>query len=298
MAEKNKIKQFEDRLSKYLVAGVFGEYALVEVGTDLLPDNFRADVLLIPKQPLPTIQGVGLLTRLTGDARCLIEAFSGSVTEERLEANLAKLRLAIQRSYRDGLGLRYPKGVLWLIFNYWPETAMDAVFCEKGEVVEAGLRRWQGFRRETVYAINTAEIEVREETLLLCLLGKGRQRREAVIKIFAEHIEPYTTLLNTFDRSFFMSQTQHPQQLTPEDLEDLRDLRDTREEVLRELGRKEGREIGLEEGREIGLEEGLEKGLEMAAQRLLQRGLSPQDVAEMLSLPLSRIQDLAKPSAM
>ena len=290
MAEKNRLKQFEDRLSKYLVAGVFGEYALVEVGTDLLPDNFRADVLLIPYQPLPTtMQGVGLLTRLTGDARCLIEAFSGSVTEERLEANLSKLRLAIQRAYRDGLGLRYPKGVLWLIFNYWPETAIESVFCEQGEVVETGLRRWQGFRRETVYAINTAEIAVREETLLLCLLGKGRQRREAVIKIFADHIEPYATLLNTFDRSFFMSQTQHPSQLTPEDLEDIRDLRDTREEVLRELGRKEGREIGLEEG--------LEKGLEMAAQRLLRHGLSLQDVAEMLSLPLSRIQELAKSSA-
>jgi len=187
------------------------------------------------------------------------------------------------------LGQPYPKGVLWLIFNYWPETAMDSVFGEKGEVVETGLRRWQGFRRETVYAINTAEIAVREETLLLCLLGKGRQRREAVIKIFADHIEPYATLLNTFDRSFFMSQTQHPSQLTPEDLEDIRDLRDTREEVLRELGRKEGREIGLEEG--------LEKGLEMAAQRLLRHGLSLQDVAEMLSLPLSRIQELAKSSA-
>ena len=70
------MKQFEDRLGKYIIGTLFGDYTHVEIGTDLLPNTFYADILLIPDKPLPDdIPGVGFLTRLTQDARCLIEPF-------------------------------------------------------------------------------------------------------------------------------------------------------------------------------------------------------------------------------
>jgi hypothetical protein len=284
--EQKNLKMFEDRLSKYLVAGLFTDTTYVEVGSDLLPDTFRADVLLIPNEPLPlNIQGAGLLTRLTGDARCLVEAFSGSVTEERLEANLSKLRLALQRAYRDQLGLPFPHGVLWLVFNYWPQKALDSVFATQGELVEKGIRRWQGLPRETIYAVNTAEIELREDTLLFCLLGKGGQRKQAVINIVQQRLEPYHTLLYHFDRSFLiMSQTQQLQQLDPETLQDFKDLHDAREEALRQSGLERGREIGLEEGEQ-------RKALQIARNLLAQSipldvivkatGLSPDQIASL-----------------
>jgi hypothetical protein len=307
--ERKNLKMFEDRFSKYLVAGLFADTTHVEVGTDLLPDTFRADVLLIPSEPLPqNLQGAGLFTRLTGDARCLVEAFSGSVPEERLEANLSKLRLALQRAYRDQQGIPFPHGVLWLIFNYWPQKALDSVFSTQGDVIEQGIRRWQGLPRETIYAVNTSEIELREDTLLFCLLGKGGQRRQAVITIVQQRLEPYHTLLYHFDRSFLvMSQTQQLQQLDPETLQDFQELHDAREEALRQLGRElgieEGRELGIEEGRELGIEEGRELGIEEGEQRkaieiaknLLAQSIPLGIIAKATGLPLDQLVSLNTP---
>jgi len=134
--------------------------------------------------------------------------------------------------------------------------------------------RWQGLPRETIYAVNTSELELREDTLLFCLLGKGGQRKQAVINIVQQRLEPYHTLLYNFDRSFLiMTQTQQLQQLDPETLQDFKDLHDAREEALRQSGLEKGREIGLEEGREIGLEEGRRE----IAKNLLAQGI-PHDV--------------------
>ena len=303
------MQQFEDRLSKFLVASLYESHTHVEVGTDLLPDSFRADVLLIPDEPLPTnIPGAGLLSRLTGEARCLVESFSGAVHENRLEANLSKLRLALQRAHQDKRGQPYPKGVLWLLFKYWPRKAMKSVFADEGELVEPGIRVWQGLPREMIYVVNTSEIEFREETLLFCLLGTGRQRQQAVFTIFKENIEPYMSLLNQFDDRFKkMARSQQLNQLDPETQSDLYELRDTREEVLRELGMKEGRKIGLEEGLEKGIEQGLEKGIEQGlekgkkrnslkiAEKLLARGMQEEEVAAITELSMEEVQSLTKP---
>ncbi len=294
------MQQFEDRLSKFVVAALFEQHTHVEVGTDLLPDSFRADVLLIPQEPLPTtVPGAGLLSRLTGDARCLVESFSGQVHEVRLEANLSKLRLALQRAHQDKQGQPYPRGVLWLLFNYWPQKALEAVFSEPGEVIEPGLLCWHGLPRETIYVVNTSTLEFREDTLLFCLLGRGRQRQQAVLKIFEEHIEPYATLLNQFDDRFGkMARSQQLDQLDKDTLNDLQELKDTREEVLRSLGLEEGRGIGLEEGREIGLEEGREEGERRRAmkiaKRLLASGMPPEQVASVTELSLKEVQLLMK----
>ena len=283
------MQQFEDRLSKFLVASLYESHTHVEVGTDLLPDSFRADVLLIPDEPLPTnIPGAGLLSRLTGEARCLVESFSGTVHENRLEANLSKLRLALQRSHQDKRGQPYPKGVLWLLFKYWPRKAMQSVFAKEGELIEPGIRVWQGLPRETIYVVNTSEVEFREETLLFCLLGTGRQRQQAVFTIFKEGMEPYMSLLNQFDDRFkIMAHSQQLSQLDSETLSDLHDLRDTREEVLRELGMKEGRKIGLEEGEK--------RNSLKIAEKLLARGMQEEEVAAITELPLEEVQSLRKP---
>ena len=287
------MRQFEDRLSKFLVAALYDQHTHVEIGTDLLPESFRADVLLIPQEPLPmNIPGAGLLSQLTGDARCLVEAFSGQVHEIRLEANLSKLRLALQRAHLDQRGHPYPRGVLWLLFNYWPRKALNAVFAQEGELVEPGILRWQGLPRETIYVVNTSKIEFREDTLLFCLLGMGRQRKLAVLKIFKEGIEPYMTLLNQFDDRFKqMAHSHQHSQLDSETLNDLIELRDTREEVLRSLGKEEGRE----EGRKIGLEEGEMRKAKEIAGKLLATGMSAEQVASITELELKEVQSLLKP---
>jgi hypothetical protein len=275
------MKQFEDRLAKYVAGNLFGEYARVEIGTDLLPDTFRADVILIPEKPIPGVVGAGLLTSLTGDARCLIEPFSGVVESIRLEGNLTKLRLLLQRAHKDGLGVKRPKGVLWLIVTYWPKKAIEETFGEEGELVEDGIRRWKGFHRETVYMVNTAEISLREDTILFRLFGRDKHRKEAMIKIFTEHLEPYVTLLNQFDMRFReMAETEKLVQLDPEELKNLIDLRDTREEVLRELGKKEGRE------------EGKREAYQEFAKKMLEIGEPPEKVASLTGLSLEDIQKL------
>lgn len=236
------MRQFEDRLGKFLCSALFSEWGgdtVVQVGTDLLPHSFYADVLLIPNGPLPIdVPGAGLLTRYNQDKRCLIEPFSGSVQTERLEGTLTKLRLSLQLQHQDKLGSSR-LGALWIVVNYWPFQAMERVFVEEPDELEPGLLCWQYSPRETVYLVHANEIALREETLLFRLLGEGRQRKEAVTKLFSENIEPYITLLERFDLRFkAMTQSNTLQKLDYEELKNLIDLSDTRQEVLIERGRK------------------------------------------------------------
>lgn len=233
------MKQFEDRLAKYVMSYLFSEHVRVEIGADLLPDTFYADVMLIPESPLPLVPGAELLCTLTGAARCLIEPFSGMVHQERLEGTISKLRLALQRANNDKVGVDLPEGVLWLVTTYWPHKAIQNVL-GPGEEVESGLLKWKGFKRETVYLVNASQIELRDETLLFRLLGNKEKRKEAVWKVFEERFEPYVTLLNQFDMRFKeMIETGKTGQVSQEELKNLQDLRDTREEVLRDLGRED-----------------------------------------------------------
>lgn len=75
-------------------------------------------------------------------------------------------------------------------------------------------------------------------------------------------------------------------------------LRQTRvyQEALEE-GRQEGRQEALEEGRQEGRQEGLERGQLQAKlamiPRLLQRGLSLEELAEVLELDIETIRQAA-----
>jgi hypothetical protein len=240
-----KDMQFEDRLSKFLFRSLLEDYTTVEIGSDLLPDTFYADVLIIPDEPLlETIPGLGLFARLTGTNRCLIEAYSRRCSAADLRTSLAKIRLALQRADKDGMGRKPPQGVLWLTVPYWPKKALAEVLHTPYEELEKGLRCWRG--HEIIYVVNTSKIQLREDTILFRLLGKGSARRECVLEIFKSRLEPYMTLLNNFDLRFKkMAITEKIHQIDPRLLEDLIDLRDTREETLRELGRQEGQQKGL-----------------------------------------------------
>lgn len=271
------MKEFEDRLSKFAAMSLFGACSRVEVGTELLPDSLRADTLLIPNAPLPLIAGAELLTRLTHDARCLIESFSGTLHSVRLEGNLTKLRLALHRAHQDKLGVPQPKGVLWIIVSYWPHTAISEVIGEEGETLEQGLHRWNGLPRETIYIVNTSMLEEREDTLFFRLLGKGETRKKAVMHVFHEHIEPYVTILNNFDMRFQqMVQANQHLRLDDDTRNDLLELRDTREEVLLSLGHKEG-----EKAARIKI-----------AKRLLHEGMAIDKIADLTELSPSEIQTL------
>lgn len=272
--------QFEDRLSKYLLSCLYGEHTLVEVGSDLLPDTVYADVLLIPESPLPQLPGAGLFARMTGERRCLVEAYSTSPTGEDLQTSRAKMALALRRAYRDGKGCQPPRGCLWILTPYWPQKGLEEVFAVEGEKREEGLLVWEGL--ETIYLVNTSLIELREETLLFRLLGRSFPRKEAVLTIFREQFEPYATLLNDFDLRFKkMAISEQIQQIDPRLLEDLQELRDTRQEVLLELGKEEGRKEGRKETqREIALQ-------------MLRQGFTSEQIQSVTSLSLEEIEKLS-----
>ncbi|MEM7495968.1 MAG: hypothetical protein AAF471_07570, partial [Myxococcota bacterium] len=59
-------------------------------------------------------------------------------------------------------------------------------------------------------------------------------------------------------------------------------------------GHKEGEKKGHKKGLAEGKKKGKEEGLELAAARMLKRGLDPATVAELTSLPLERIERLAR----
>ena len=68
-----------------------------------------------------------------------------------------------------------------------------------------------------------------------------------------------------------------------------------REEGL-ERGREEGEQLGLEKGEQLGLEKGLQTGEQIgllkSAKKMLIAGMSAQQVAEILHLPLQDVEDL------
>ncbi len=91
--------------------------------------------------------------------------------------------------------------------------------------------------------VHANEVELRDDTLLFRLLGEGRQRKEAVTKLFQDNIEPYVTLLNNFGIRFKkMSNTNTLQNIDPTELKNLANLSDTRQEVFMELGKEQGLE--------------------------------------------------------
>ena len=68
---------------------------------------------------------------------------------------------------------------------------------------------------------------------------------------------------------------------------------ETREEEVRRKA-EEARHEGKAEGRAEGKAEGMLEGLERAALGMLRKGLSAEDVAEILSLPIEKVRDIAK----
>ena len=76
---------------------------------------------------------------------------------------------------------------------------------------------------------------------------------------------------------------------------------ETREEEVRRKaeearleGKAEGRAEGKAEGHAEGKAEGILEGLERAALGMLRKGLSAEDVAEILSLAVEKVRDIAR----
>ena len=72
---------------------------------------------------------------------------------------------------------------------------------------------------------------------------------------------------------------------------------ETREEEVRrkaEEAKREGLIEGLAEGLTKGKAEGMLEGLERAALGMLRKGLPAEDVAEILSLPIEKVRDIAR----
>ncbi|WP_265264445.1 Rpn family recombination-promoting nuclease/putative transposase, partial [Spirulina subsalsa] len=71
----------------------------------------------------------------------------------------------------------------------------------------------------------------------------------------------------------------------------------SREEIAQMLGLTDLKQTrfyqeAFEEGRQEGLEQGLQQAQRNLVQRLLSRGQSPAEIAELLDLPLERVQEL------
>ncbi|SDC20799.1 conserved hypothetical protein (putative transposase or invertase) [Paenibacillus sp. UNCCL117] len=83
-------------------------------------------------------------------------------------------------------------------------------------------------------------------------------------------------------------------------LQEIRELYPEEGEALMELmpawkrwGYEEGMEEGIEKGLEKGIEQGIEKGIEQAVRKMLDKGFSPEEIAETLDLPMDGIRKLA-----
>ncbi len=68
----------------------------------------------------------------------------------------------------------------------------------------------------------------------------------------------------------------------------------TREEFAWERGEQSGRKKGRQEGIEEGRKEGVEQGLATVVLRMLQNGLSPEEIKQNTGLSLAKIRELAK----
>lgn len=81
-------------------------------------------------------------------------------------------------------------------------------------------------------------------------------------------------------------------------LKELRELYPEEGEAIMELmpaWQRWGYEKGMEEGYEKGKEEGIEKGKEDVIRKLLEKGFSPEKLAETIEVPVDEIRKLMKP---
>ena len=70
-------------------------------------------------------------------------------------------------------------------------------------------------------------------------------------------------------------------------------------DLLRDQGIEKGIEQGIEKGRQEGLQEGLQKGLQKGRQEdieklLLKGALSPEEIASILEVDLSWVEEIAR----
>jgi len=63
------------------------------------------------------------------------------------------------------------------------------------------------------------------------------------------------------------------------------------------VGREEGREEGLEEGLEKGMEDGREEGKREVAKKLLERGMTFEDIRNITGLSAAKIEPIKKKRA-
>jgi len=59
-------------------------------------------------------------------------------------------------------------------------------------------------------------------------------------------------------------------------------------------GKKEGREEGREEGEKIGMEKGIEKKAKITAVKLIKKGMTNEEIAEITDLAIAEIELIRK----
>ncbi|MCW6039065.1 hypothetical protein K4A83_22855, partial [Spirulina subsalsa FACHB-351] len=94
-----------------------------------------------------------------------------------------------------------------------------------------------------------------------------------------------------------LKKTRFAQEMKQEGLEE--GLQQGREQGLqqgREQGLQQGREQGLQQGREQGLQQGREQMKQQLIHRLADRGMSPDEIAELLELDPTVVQQILKSS--
>jgi hypothetical protein len=196
------VKQLEDRWSKFVLKRIFSTVAQVESGVEMLPNVFKADILLCPNYPpSKSPVGGGLLTDLVGTRRCVIEPYSGAVKDSDLRVGLIKLQAALYRWFEDQIGQSHPSGCLLIVTTYWPRQGMKRILGKPTSILEDGIWHWQR-GLDSIYIVNTAQLELRKDTILFALLGKGKIKKQALAKVFQERIEPYATLLDEFSEEY------------------------------------------------------------------------------------------------
>ncbi len=270
-----------DEFVKEYLPQLYKNYGVITPSADVMSEKREVDVLFSPTKPVPTSpETLGLLGKLA-QTTCLLEVYRNAVNSDQIRDCISKLitvqQNLIKSAKKEGTNLSQP-AFLWII----TPTISDKIRNEFDAIARENWERGIYFLPQGLYTgiVAVHQLPKNRNTLWLRILGKGKTQVKAIeeLKALPVNNSYRETILELVYGLLDKLETKqrNKQGLIKED-----------ETLIMSL-----RQIYLDKMAEIekqGKLEGEKQGKLKTVPLLRQLGMSVEDIATRLELPLDDV---------
>ena len=282
-----------DEFAKEYLPELYQEYGIVTPSADVMSEKREIDVLFTPTKPVPTTpETLGLLGKLA-QTTCLLEVYRNPVNSEQIMDCIGKLITVRNNQVKTAKKEKQNPSqwaFLWIITPTISEKILTEFNAISRENWEKGIYFLPQGLHSGIVAIH--QLPKDKNTLWLRILGKGTTQIDAIEELKALPINnPYreTILELVYGLLDKLEAKQRQKQgLIKEDETLIMSLRQIYRDKMAEVERQ-GLQQGLKQGLKQGKIEGKLEGKLETVPLLKQLGMSAEEIATRLELPLEDV---------